>query len=134
MEEDGFFDVSDILQSGIYALTWRGEVVYVGQAKRLFVRLYTHASSRYRLRKVTMGKKTIKGSVFDGICVLPCSELELDRREREMIQKYRPKYNEMLKGQMPLPEDIRALLKQMTYVPDLPPIEDRPKVYIRRML
>lgn len=143
MEEDGFFDFSDIMHAGIYALTWRGEVVYVGQSAKLFQRLYVHCSSRLRHRKVTMGKKTIKGSVFDGICILPCLESDLDRIEREMILKYQPRYNVVLKAgpkvrvvQEPkviIPEEIQALIKALA--PTLPPDRDTPtRTYMVRRL
>ncbi len=121
MEQDGFFDVSDLLRSGIYALTWRGEVVYVGQTVRLFQRLYAHAMGRLK-RKVTMGRKTIKGSTFDGILILPCAESDLDRLEAEFIQKYQPRYNVVGKKIVAIPEDIKALL--VTIAPELPSSRD----------
>jgi hypothetical protein len=34
---------------------------------------------------------------------------------------------------MEIPLEIREMLKQMVTITGLPPLEDRPKVYIRRM-
>ena len=94
MEPKGV-DFTVMLGSGVYVLLWAGEVVYVGQAKRLYRRIYTHRSLWERKRS---GKATPSnlGKVmqFSAVTVYPCAESDLDRLEGEMIAKYRPKYNQ----------------------------------------
>jgi len=77
-----------------------------------------------------------KGVNFDDIWVWPCMLGQLDTLEVHLIRQYVPKYNVKDKPNpvIPLPEDIRAILKQMITITGLPPLEDRPKVYIRRLL
>ena len=92
----GFVDLSAILGSGIYALSDRGEVVYIGKSKALIKRIYAHVyaysskgSGRF-LRTV----RGIKAMRFDCVMVYPCAVSDLDRMERAMIAKYKPRYNE----------------------------------------
>ena len=59
---------------------------------------------------------------------------QLETLENYFIRKYLPRYNVKGKPSLAIPEDIRAILKQMITITGLPPQEDRPKVYIRRML
>jgi len=61
---------------------------------------------------------------------------QLDTLEVHLIQKYVPRYNVKDKPMpvLPIPFEIRELLKQMVTITGLPPLEDRPKVYIRRLL
>lgn len=66
----------------IYMLIKRSEntnndvIVYVGQSKRGIERVFEH-----------------KDKDFDYIKYIPCSRLKLDEKERELIQKWKPKYN-----------------------------------------
>ncbi len=143
MEEHGFMNVSKLLHCGVYALLCRGEVVYVGKSTKPLVRIYSHV--RNRGRKMTKGPAygapstkgpavNGKGIGFDGIWFLPCMLGQLDTLENYFIRKYLPRYNVKGKPSLAIPEDIRAILKQMITITGLPPLEDRPKVYIRRML
>jgi len=98
---DEFLDVSEVLASGVYALLSRGTVVYIGKSKCMLARVYAHRN-RYANRR--RGKDvpwwleaSIPAIAFDQIMVLPCSLDRLDRLEKEMIERYRPKYNERLK-------------------------------------
>jgi len=77
-----------------------------------------------------------RGISFDDIWVWPCMLGQLDTLEVHLIRKYVPRYNVKDKPNpvIPIPEDIRAILKQMITITGLPPMEDRPKVYIRRLL
>jgi excinuclease UvrABC nuclease subunit len=100
---DGFTDVSTVLSAGIYVLAWRGAVVYVGQSKSMYVRIYSHRKMYADSRK---GKKAeypvwlspkVKGMLFDEVHVRQCALEELDSLERELIARYRPRYNQVHK-------------------------------------
>ena len=91
MQLDGAQDLSLILTAGCYALCWRGSVVYVGQSKACLSRIYTHKSQRGKSAPVWL---PVKGVTFDEVHVWP--EPEPDRRdalERELIARYKPRYN-----------------------------------------
>ena len=88
-------DVSVLLRSGVYILSWRGRVVYVGQAKELLTRIYTHRCLRRQQiagRKMTE-KTRLRPIMFDKVEVIPLALSDLGRVERELIAKYRPEYN-----------------------------------------
>lgn len=94
MELGGFIGVSEILRSGVYALVYRGAVVYIGKSKVMLGRIYTHRSQ--------WGRKAlpwlpIKGILFDEVFVRPCTLDQIDELEYEMINLYKPRYNVMLK-------------------------------------
>ena len=94
--DEGFVDVSAIRAAGIYLLLWKGEVVYVGQSRTVYQRVYQHIISRGKLRKVqTLNPKPkLKiGFAFDQVLVRACSISELDGLERKLIAKYKPKHN-----------------------------------------
>lgn len=100
VELDGFADVSEILQPGVYALVKRGVVIYVGKSKSMYQRIYAHRTTANRAAR---GKAIptwlpIKGFVFDQIFVRPCKLEDLDRVEAEMINLYKPRFNESLKN------------------------------------
>lgn len=90
MQLHGFHDASVILGGGVYALCFRGRVIYVGQSKACIARIATHRAQR---GKKTMPWLPIKGMLFDEIHIFPCGPDTRDRVEREMIDRYRPKYN-----------------------------------------
>ncbi len=121
-----------LLHCGVYALVRRGEVVYVGKTKKLWVRLYNHCNER---GKVLPKRSGVKGLGFDDIWVWPCMLGQLDTLEVHLIQKYVPKHNVKDKPNpvIPIPDEIKALLAHVVTITGLPQ-EDSPKVYIRRML
>lgn len=90
---DGFLDVTVLRAAGVYALTWRNRVVYVGQAKNLAERLYRHRCNMNSTRKRYSWEPKSNKMMFDGAQVFPCIIEDLDRIEREMINRYRPRYN-----------------------------------------
>lgn len=99
---EGFTDVSSILRSGVYALCARGEVIYVGKSKAMIARINTHRRAWIDKRR---GQKTwitdtlgIPGLRFDQIWIRWVAPHELDAVEREMINKYKPRYNIALKN------------------------------------
>ena len=98
MRLDGFCDISDILRSGIYILVHRGVIVYVGQSKSLYQRIYTHRnlwnkSRRGKAEPANWLPTNVKGMLFDEVHIQPCALERLNALEREMIALHRPKYN-----------------------------------------
>ena len=95
---EGFFEVSQILRSGVYLLAHRGVVIYIGQSKAMLARIATHRSMWGAKRR---GKVPdwlpIKGILFDEVFIRPCPLDLLDELELEMIQIYKPKFNTRLK-------------------------------------
>lgn len=99
MQLEGFSDVSQVLQSGVYALVKKGVVIYVGKAKRLEARISAHRSVA---RTAARGGRIphwmpIRGFVFDQVFVRCVHVDSLDAVEREMIELYKPRFNESLK-------------------------------------
>jgi excinuclease UvrABC nuclease subunit len=111
----GCVDVSEVLECGVYVLLHRGEVVYIGQAKEMLKRVYTHAHFRGRLKPANFrsSKYPQRGFQFDEVQVRPCAVGELDDLEREMIQQHQPKHNTRLKPGAPMPEAIRQMINEM---------------------
>lgn len=102
MEEcvEGFVDASVVLGAGVYALVRRGVVIYVGKSRSVYQRVYAH---RTTARRAARGNPIptwlpIKGFVFDEVWVRPCHVDGLDALEREMINLYKPRFNESLKA------------------------------------
>ena len=78
-----------LLHCGCYALVRRGEVVYVGMTKKLWIRLYSHCNARGRPVPYKVGQNRIgNGIQFDDIWVWPCMLGQLDVLEVHLIQKY----------------------------------------------
>jgi len=99
---EGFVDVSMVLKAGVYALLSRGTVVYIGKSKCMLGRVYSHRNRYVQKRKGRAEvpwwlESAIPAISFDQILVFPCAIEHLDRLERHMIDKYRPRYNQHLK-------------------------------------
>lgn len=92
---DGFTKVGPVLEAGVYALVWRREVVYVGKSIALLTRIYTHRNL-WRRRGTRIQRGGVKGILFDEVWVMPALPSDLDRLEREMIAKFRPRLNQKL--------------------------------------
>lgn len=90
---DGFIDFDPLLAAGVYALTWQGKVVYVGQSRNLLKRLRDHQNNATRNRRLMKWEPKSNKMLFDGIKLKPCIIEDLDRIEREMIRRFHPKYN-----------------------------------------
>jgi len=140
-------NITKLMHCGVYALVRKGVVVYVGKSKQPLMRIFRHVSNRGKpLGQKMFGGYTSpaqdgKGIVFDTIWFLPCMLGQMGTLEVRFIKMFMPKHNVMHNPDLrpkpvpiPIPEDIRAILKQMITITGLPPLEDRPKVYIRRML
>jgi len=129
MEEYVHIDISKLLHCGVYALLKKGVVVYVGKSKQPMVRLSTHFRNRGKELARTWNPDAGpavngRGIGFDGAWFVPCMLGQLDIIEGYLIRKYLPKYNIKGKPAMPIPDDIKALLKQMVYITDMPPQQD----------
>lgn len=110
MDSDGFFDVSEILRCGVYALLYRGVVVYVGQSRRMLTRVYTHRNLWGKKRVPEVIAKA-RGINFDEVWVRPCRPDLLDELEKELIQKYRPRHNVHFKAGAEMPKAIREMIR-----------------------
>jgi len=96
VELQGFADVSAVLGQGIYALVAQGKVVYIGKAKQMLARVYTHRSNA-RKRSPAWLSDLAKGIVFDEVHVMPCHPDQIDDLEHALINFYKPRYNLSLK-------------------------------------
>lgn len=99
MRLEGATEVSVILAPGVYALVKRGVVIYVGKSKSVYQRIYAHRTTAVRSAR---GQKIptwlpAKGFVFDQVFVWPCALADLAALEAEMINRYKPRYNQSLK-------------------------------------
>lgn len=98
---EGFTEVSAVMRSGVYVLAFRGEVVYVGQSKSMYSRIYTHRNlwnqSRRGKQHPSWLPNSVKGILFDEVWIKPCHVDQLDTLEREMITLHRPKHNHVHK-------------------------------------
>lgn len=106
MEMPGFVNVSEVLQSGIYALVYRGEVVYIGQSRAMIVRVSTHRSNARRKMPSWM---PVKGVVFDELHVMPCTLDKLDELEYDLINLYKPRGNINLKHRLPSTREVTLI-------------------------
>lgn len=126
MELKGFIQASEALKAGVYALAWRGEVVYVGKSKCMLSRIYAH---RNLFRSKAPAWMPIKGVQFDAIFLRPCPLAALDSLEAEMINLYKPKLNERLKTNEKVRLEIAALVGDI-----VPAATIQPKLAIERRL
>ena len=90
-------NVTGMFGPGVYALCHGETIVYVGKAVVLIKRLYTHHNTLSRLRKGQQPLKGAKAIYFNQVMIWPCRKGDLDRLEREMIARYRPRRNALLK-------------------------------------
>lgn len=106
MQLEGFVDSSEILKSGVYALVRKGVVIYVGKSKSMIARINAHRKAWIDRRKTKAEGSWIAnvlgipGLMFDEIHIRPCPLHFLDTLEREMIDKYKPRYNVQLQTDM----------------------------------
>ena len=112
-----------MLGAGVYALIYAEEVVYVGRAKDLITRIYSHRNVWKRFKKGVRLPTNVKPILFSRFVYWPCGEFDLDRLEREMIAKYRPKHNTLLKPKVSLSGFVvngviigRAPMEQVEFV------------------
>lgn len=82
-------EVTEVLGPGVYALAYRGRVVYVGQSGSVCQRIASHRRKRWGGR--------MERFVFDQVFIWPCAVEDLDRLEQQMIARYQPRHNKALK-------------------------------------
>lgn len=87
---EGFIDASAILRSGVYVLSLRGRVVYVGKSVAPITRIYAH---RNLARKRSVPWLSIKGIVFDSVHIMPCHPDRIDELEQALIAEFTPQGN-----------------------------------------
>ena len=141
MEEYGFLNISKLMHCGVYALVKKGEVVYVGKSKQPLMRIYTHVKNRGRKMGANIYSKDDcgpsvngKGISFDSAWFLPCMLGQLWTLEVHFIKMFMPKHNVRHNPEakprpeptpiMPIPDDMKELLRQIVVITDLPPQQD----------
>lgn len=131
MQLEGFTDVSASLKSGVYALVAKGQVIYVGKSKAMIARIAAHRQAWIAKRKGKAGWISdtlgIPAVLCDEIHILPCPPHALDALEAEMINRYKPKLNVLLKttAKVSIPATITIAGKALALRPAMPLIERR---------
>lgn len=99
IELDGAIEATAVLGPGVYALVSKGVVIYVGQSKAVYRRVYEHRTTAQRKArgKAIPSWLPLKGFVFDQVFVWPCHPDALSATEDEKINLYKPKWNESRK-------------------------------------
>lgn len=118
---EGALELGAMLRSGVYLLLHRGTVVYVGQSKQVLRRVYAHRvvwAAKRKGRRLTQLRT--QGILFDDFLMVPCPEDRLDGLERELIQRFRPRCNTLLKGREPVGEvRLRVLGQVLSLLPEV---------------
>ena len=92
----------DLLGAGVYALLYAEEVIYIGKATKLVTRIYSHRNVWERFKKGIKLPPNVRPMLFSDFHYWPCQEFALDKLERELIAKYMPKHNRLLKPSVAL--------------------------------
>lgn len=124
---EALVDLTAIIGSGVYALFFGDELVYIGKAKRLLARIYAH---RNMLERKRAGVRGIKAVPFSKVKAWPCPEVDLDRWERELIERYQPKHNTNFIKPRPLDRPLTLTIQGFEIA--LGGISARPKPFERR--
>lgn len=120
MELAGFQDISKVLTCGVYALGFKGVVVYVGKSKSMYSRIYAHRNlwnqgRKGRLQPAWM-PTSVKGMLFDEVYIRPCTLEQVDALEVEMINRYKPKYNIVSKTREAVAQPIELRINGVALV------------------
>lgn len=125
MQLQGFHRLEGLLGTGVYALVYKGRVVYIGQAKQVLKRIYEHRAQWAAARRGKPYKyTTVRGILFDDVWVQPCHPDRIDELEKKMIQLYKPKFNVQLKTPGPTTEPVTIKVDGITITlnkPRVPP-------------
>lgn len=115
----GFIPAGEMLKAGVYALLYRGRVVYIGKAKCMLVRVYSHRSLAGRKVIPRNLPTSAKGIKFDDCHIRPCSLDVVDELEREMIELYKPQFNIQLKPKLVPPARAAIMVggKEFVFTP-----------------
>lgn len=120
MQLEDFADCSQVLRSGVYALCAKGRVIYIGKSKSMIGRINTHRRAWIDKRKTKSegswiaNALGIPGLMFDEIHIRPAPLHDLDRLEREMIDKYKPHYNVQLQTSSKTRAPINLVIGNLT--------------------
>jgi hypothetical protein len=100
----GFVSCGPLFGPGVYALCRGDQIIYIGKAIKLIIRIYAHWNSMQRVKTGREAPKGTKGIIFTGVKVMACALSELDILEAQMIARHKPKYNMKLvpKGKVTL--------------------------------
>lgn len=100
LAKDGFVGLPGVATSGVYVLVWGERIVYVGQSVNVFQRICSHRNRLSRYKRGKMGhnhQEWARVIHFDRVWVLFAPRDELDHLELEMIRKYNPEVNILLR-------------------------------------
>lgn len=126
LRPEGTISFYSLMHCGVYALVRRGEIVYIGKSRKLWIRLYNHCNNRGKVVYLPEGcLRQNKGINFDDIWIWPCMLGQMDSLEVHLIHKYEPRYNVRGKPNpvISIPSEMKELLKHMIVISDLPPPE-----------
>ena len=121
--------------SGVYLLLSAGKIVYVGQSKNVYSRMYAHHNARRRGRRRNGSEFLTPGDIrgmaipFDQVLVKFIPERDLDLVEAELIQRYRPRFNISIPQITKLPNgvkvDIGAIARELGWKTNEPKVRRR---------
>ena len=117
--EEGFDELPRVMApSAVYVLLWEGRVVYVGQSKNVYARVATHYQAVVRARKgLRPGlSPSVEAFRFDKVMIRWCPKSELDRLETELIDRFRPEHNVIVRRVLPkLSFDVLGLADELGF-------------------
>ena len=128
----GAEDCSVLIRPAIYFLLHSGAVVYVGQSRMPIQRIYAHRSTWGKKKADEwrrMGRAPVKAVIFDEVFLLRTGLENLDEIERQMIQRYRPKYNVHHNRGVNIPPELASLIAELMSTPA--PVEAKPLIHRR---
>lgn len=96
-----WINVSVVMRPGVYALVRRGRVIFVGQSRAVYQRIYGHRQVTRYARGVTPAWSPLRGFQFDEVWVRPCRLEELDEVEAEARTAWEPYWNKDYGPQAP---------------------------------
>lgn len=104
MELAEFTKLEGVLGCGVYALCFKGKVVYIGRSDNMLRRIYTHRTQWAATRKGKAYKHTkVKGYAFDEVHCRPCHPDKVVELEAHLIELYKPKHNTLIKSPIVVP-------------------------------
>ena len=118
--EEGFDELPRVMApSAVYVLLWEGRVVYVGQSKNVYARVATHYQAVVRARKGLRQAANYTGPAafrFDKVMIRWCPKRDLDRLETELIDRFRPEHNVIVRRVLPkLSFDVLGLADELGF-------------------
>lgn len=88
---EGFIDISEVLRVGIYILSYRGEIVFIGKSSgAMLVKIAGHRSAK---NKDLPPWFPIRGIRFDKVYIRAAHPDRIDCELAGLIVKHNPRYN-----------------------------------------